>query len=79
MLMLNGSSYTDKKNNNNNIKKLRKKLRTKVQKLCDMYLDSMSQLQKHQKNNNIAISFSKDNNKMINSTVTPFKHSVLQH
>ena len=41
-----------------------------------MYIDSKSQVQK---NNNIAISFSNEKHKIIKSTVTPFKQSLIQH
>ena len=42
-----------------------------------MHIDEKSQLQK---NNNIAISLSKEKKKkIIKSTVTPFKQSLIQH
>ena len=53
-------------------------MRKKIQKLCDMYIDLKSQVQKNtKKNNNIAISFSKKI--IIKSTVIPFKQSLFQH
>ena len=70
--------YTEKKNEEKKyIKKInREKEKKTMQKLFDMYIDSKSQVQK---NNNIAISFSKEKHKIIKSTVTPFKQSLIQH
>ena len=70
--------YTEKKTKKNEEKNKFKKINNekKHTKLCDMYIDSKSQVQK---NNNIAISFSKEKHKIIKSTVTPFKQSLIQH
>ena len=65
--------YTEKKRGKKKNFKIEKK---NIKKLCDMYIDSKSQVQK---NNNIAISFSKEKHKIIKSTVTPFKQSLIQH
>ena len=44
-----------------------------------MYIDEKSQVQKKYKKNNIAIKLSKAKNKLIKSTVIPFKQSLIQN
>ena len=49
----------------------------KTYKICAIC--TMTQRVRCKKNNNIAISFSKEKLKIIKSTVTPFKQSLIQH